>query len=79
MFLIFCLAILGLGYGQPVGGFIYKPKKPNQKGIIYCHGGFANIQIDMEFPDVLNYCNNGFTIHLTQTGTELKSKMQRLF
>lgn len=60
--LIFCTLILGLGYGQPIGGFIYKPEKPNQKGIIYCHGGFANIQIDMEFPDVLNYCNNGFTV-----------------
>jgi dipeptidyl aminopeptidase/acylaminoacyl peptidase len=48
--------------GQPIGGFIYKPEKPNQKGIIYCHGGFINIQIDMEFPDVLNYCNNGFTV-----------------
>ena len=48
--------------GQTIDGFIYKPENPNQKGIIYCHGGFANIQMDMEFPDVINYCNNGFTV-----------------
>jgi pimeloyl-ACP methyl ester carboxylesterase len=62
MVLIFCLSMLCVGCGQPIGGFIYKPEKPNQKGIIYCHGGFANIQKDMEFRDVLNYCHNGFTV-----------------
>ncbi len=60
--LIFCLSMWCLGCGQPISGFIYKPEKPNQKGIIYCHGGFTNIQNDMEFPDVLNYCNYGFTV-----------------
>jgi pimeloyl-ACP methyl ester carboxylesterase len=62
IFLISCSSILGLGYGQSIGGFIRRPKNPNQKGIIYCHGGFANILTDKEFPDVLNYCKNGFTV-----------------
>lgn len=70
IFLISCLSVLGSGNGQPIGGLVYKPEKSNQKGIIYCHGGFANIQTDMEFVDVLNYCKNGFTVLVLKFGDE---------
>ncbi|NWG03644.1 MAG: prolyl oligopeptidase family serine peptidase [Syntrophaceae bacterium] len=60
--LLICLSMVCFGCGQSDRGWIYQPQKPNQKGIIYCHAGFISIKKDMEFSDVLNFSNHGFTV-----------------
>ena len=47
--------------GNIVEGELYLPSKPNGKGIVYCHGGFANAIT----PDIGVYVNSGYTtLHL---------------
>ncbi|MHA1303457.1 MAG: alpha/beta hydrolase family protein [Candidatus Heimdallarchaeaceae archaeon] len=67
--------------GLTIHGFLYKPKKPNGKTIVYVHGGPTSHSSDYLSPEKQYYCNRGFVVldpnyrGSTGYGIEFKEKL----
>ena len=56
--------------GNEVVGYLYSPKKWNQKGIVYLHGGFDFYPKPEAYEDVIAYANAGWAVLLIKYDTE---------